>query len=185
MTVNELTEFRRFHAMEDYLPDLMESGKLRKCNAYMYETHVVDKIITAATAAGLLVCKDPSHCWKMNVIEELNAQYYDSGLSISTYPWTGSTTWPQVAEAAELLCVDICAGLDGNNRTVIDRMELHNLKRMRTMQEEKRAKVSREVLEWDEKYADVFESAPMVTAKEKDLKLRATNTVDLTSDCEE
>lgn len=173
--------------MADYLPDLIDEWpyKVRKCNAYLYETDVIDKIITAATAAGLLACKDPSHCWKMNVIEELNAHYYDSGWTIGTYPWTESTTWAQVAEASEKLKVDICAGLDGNNRKVIDRMELHNLKRRRTIQEEKRKKVLREVREWDEKYADFFESAPMVTAKERDLKLRATNTVDLTNDCEQ
>ena len=181
MTVSELVEFRHRHAMADYLPDLMDDGKLRDCSAYVYED-VVEKIIATATSDGLLACKDPSQCWKMNVVKELNGRYYDSGFSISTYPWTESTTWPQVAEAAIILGVDICAGLDGNDRKVIDRMELHNLEARRAIQEEKRAKVLAEVREWDEKYGDVFESAPMVTAKEKDLKLRETSTVDLTGD---
>lgn len=189
MTATELTEFRHRHAVADYLPDLIDEWRIesqvRKCNAYLYETDVIDKIISASTAAGLLACKDPSHCWKMNVIEELNAHYYHSGWTICTYPWTESTTWSQVAEAAEILNVDICAGLDGNDRKVIDRMELHNLMRRRAIQEKNRAKVLREIREWDEQYADVYESAPMVTAKEKDIKLRATSTVDLTSDPED
>ena len=163
------------------IPPYIGLGPNRRCNSFTYENDVVNPIINAAIGAGFMACTSPSMCWKLNVIAELNVQYYDLGIRIDTHPWTENTSWAQVAHAAEKLEVDICAGMEGETRRVVDRMDLYNLMAKRELQEKILSLYKTRALEWDEKYADVFESAEPVSWVERDLALRK-NAVDISED---
>ena len=165
----ELQLFRNRNRMRDFLPS-GPSLPLRGIKAIDFERSVVDKIITTAKSQGTLRCKDASLVWKLNVIKEIDAKYYNSGLSLHHYPWSEKSDWEAVADAAEKLNVDICTGIDGpaggGSGLGIDRMEMHNLLVARKERAEAEAKRAAEMRAWDAKYAEVSEVAAELSYEE-------------------
>ena len=161
----ELQLFRNRNRMRDFLPGTAPLS-LRGIKAIDFERRVVDKIIAAAKSQGTLKCKDASLVWKLNVIKEIDAKYYNSGLSLHHYPWSEKSDWEAVAEAAEKLGVDVCTGLDGSTVVSIDRMEMHNLLTARKERAEAEAKRAEEIRAWDAKHAEVSEAAPALSYEE-------------------
>ena len=163
----ELQLFRNRNRMRDFMPN-SPSFPLRGIKAIDFERRVVDKIITTAKSQGTLKCKDASLVWKLNVIKEIDARYYNSGLSLHHYPWSEKSDWEAVADAAEKLNVDICTGIDGpaGGGLSIDRMEMHNLLAARKERAEAEAKRAEEMRAWDAKHAEVSEAAPALSYEE-------------------
>ena len=169
MTATELVRVRSHHSLPTaFVGNTMEAEE------------IVDAIIrTATTAPCSIACLTPKACWKMNVVHELRVQMCDSGLEFESHPWSESTSWKDVADAAGCLGVNLFAGLDGVDNEVIDRMEIFNLQELRAKQDSERAKVNTKMLEWDEEHAEVH-IAGYTTWEQRDQTLRKS-AVDLTS----
>ena len=161
--------FRPF--LKQTLPKMRPQGLTRNQSEYTMESHVIDPIIQHAKSAGLLACADPSHCWKMNVIKELNLHYYDAGVVIQTYPWSERTTWAQVAVAAETLGIDVFTGFQSwPPAQTLDRMAVYNLLAHRARHDKLRDDAKVRIRAWDQQYAEVFEAQEELSASAKEQK---------------
>jgi len=182
-TTTELVAFRNMNAMGRLLPPMSDDGVTRDKSEYTYETEVVDLIIALARGQNLLACESPSMCWKLNVIRELEAQYYNRGIEIASHPWSDRSSWPQVAAAAKVLKVDLCAGLDDAPHAVMDRMEWQNLRLKRKRHGSMLHEFEAKRRAWDLKYSDDVVEEKRVSASAKEQQ-GIDNAVNLLSDDE-
>ena len=195
-TTAELTKLRNRVAMHAWLPKYRAANHPTPITPENYEVEVIDRILDLVNAYPelSLACKDPKETWKHMVITEINYHRFDDYKLDPNYHadsaafWKAkrSQPWNEVVEQAATLGIDICVGLDGgplNSR--VERMEGHNLMKERYIQSTAIKEWFTKQREWDEKYAEVFETQAEVSYKEafarKDAALRKEG-IDLTSD---